>query len=75
MAIDGDASRGSLSGLAFREASDTRKVYLAYSTDRPLASAPSAIGQLAWDILRQLVKKGAWAAVPSDEAERPSLYP
>ncbi|WP_374306664.1 LysR family transcriptional regulator [Dongia sp.] len=52
----------------------TRKVFLAYSTERPLPAAVRAIGQLAWETLRQLVQDGAWAANLADESNRPSLY-
>lgn len=52
----------------------TRKVYLAYSTQRPLLNAPRAIGQLAWETLRDLVAEGAWTAELSDESNRPELF-
>jgi LysR family nitrogen assimilation transcriptional regulator len=52
----------------------TRKVYLAYSTQRPLLNAPRAVGQLAWETLRSLVAEGAWTAELSDESNRPELF-
>jgi DNA-binding transcriptional LysR family regulator len=48
----------------------TRDVYLAYSTDRSLRNASRAVAGLAWDILRGLVREGAWAAELSPEARR-----
>jgi LysR family nitrogen assimilation transcriptional regulator len=53
----------------------SRKVFLAYSTERPLSAAVRAIGQLAWETLRDLVQVGDWAATLADESNRPSLYP
>jgi LysR family nitrogen assimilation transcriptional regulator len=52
----------------------SRKVYLAYSTERPLPAAVRAIGQLAWEILQQLVQDGVWKATLADESNRPTLY-
>jgi LysR family nitrogen assimilation transcriptional regulator len=52
----------------------TRRVFLAYSTERPQSAAVRAIGQLAWDSLRGLVDDGVWAATLADESNRPSLY-
>lgn len=53
----------------------SRKVFLAYSTERPLSAAVRAIGQLAWETLRKLVQEGAWAATIADDSNRPTLYP
>jgi len=53
----------------------SRKVFLAYSTERPLSAAVRAIGQLAWETLAVLVQDGVWAATLADESNRPSLYP
>ena len=52
-----------------------RKVYLAYSLERPLPGAVRAVGQLSWDILRRLVREDAWTAQLTDESHRPQLYP
>lgn len=51
----------------------TRKVYLAYSAERPLLGATRAIGQLSWEILRELVREHSWIAELSDESQRPKL--
>jgi LysR family nitrogen assimilation transcriptional regulator len=50
-----------------------RKVYLGYSTERPLLTASRAIGQLSWDILRRLVNDGTWTAELSDEGQPPAF--
>lgn len=52
----------------------TRKVYLAYSAERPLYTAQRAIAQLSWDTLRQLVKEGLWAAELTEESHAPNIY-
>jgi LysR family nitrogen assimilation transcriptional regulator len=52
----------------------TRRVFLAYSTERPQSAAVRAIGQLAWESLRGLVDDGVWAATLADDSNRPSLY-
>ena len=75
MAIDGEVDRGLFRAWHFEDPKITRKVYLAYSTERPLASAPRAIGQLGWDILRKLVIDKAWTAGLPDESHRPLLFP
>ena len=74
MAVNREAQAGIFSVWGFREPAITRKVYLAYSTDRPLLNAPRAVGQLSWDILRQLVREHSWVAELSDERQRPDLY-
>lgn len=74
MAVDRQAAAGTFRIWRFHAPAITRKVYLAYSTERPLPSAPRAVGQLAWESLRQLVRDGAWTAELSDEANRPALY-
>lgn len=75
MAVDREVESGAFRAWQFREPKLTRKVYLAYSTERPLAAAPRAIGQLGWEILRDLVRKKLWTASLSDEVHRPKLYP
>jgi LysR family nitrogen assimilation transcriptional regulator len=52
----------------------SRKVYLAYSAERPLPKAPRAIAQLAWEILRQLVRDSVWTAELSHERNSPKLF-
>jgi LysR family nitrogen assimilation transcriptional regulator len=74
MAVNKETEAGSFRTWQFEAPAITRKVYLAYSTERPLLTAPRAIGQLSWDILRQLVRDTVWTAVLSDESQRPSLY-
>ena len=51
-----------------------RKVYLAYSTERPMPSATRAIGQLSWEILRGLVAGESWAATLGEDGDPPALY-
>jgi LysR family nitrogen assimilation transcriptional regulator len=51
-----------------------RKVYLAYSTERPMPAAVRAIGQLSWDILRGLVADETWTATLGEDGNRPDLY-
>ena len=51
-----------------------RKVYLAYSTERPIPAAARAIGQLSWEILRALVTDETWIATLGEDGEPPSLY-
>lgn len=74
MAVQKEATAGIFSIWRFIEPPLDRKVYLAYSTERPLLVAARAIGQLSWDILRQLVRDGVWTAQLTDESNRPSLY-
>ena len=51
-----------------------RKVYLAYSTERPMPAAARAIGQLSWEILRGLVTEESWTATLGDDGDQPDLY-
>jgi LysR family nitrogen assimilation transcriptional regulator len=74
MAIGRETAAGAFRAWRFEAPEITRKVYLAYSTERPLLTAPRAIGQLSWDILRQLVRDDVWTAELSDESQRPNLY-
>jgi LysR family transcriptional regulator, nitrogen assimilation regulatory protein len=74
MAVHKEAEAGLFRIWRFEAPVLTRKVYLAYSTERPLLTAPRAIGQLSWEILRQLVKDRVWIADLSDEDQRPALY-
>jgi LysR family transcriptional regulator, nitrogen assimilation regulatory protein len=74
MAVDRDAANGMFRIWRIGAPAITRKVYLAYSTERPLAGAPRAIGQLAWDILGQLVRDGDWTAELPADATPPRLF-
>lgn len=74
MAINREVEEGVFRMWRLREPSITRKVYLAYSTERPLLNASRAIGQLSWEILRELVRERAWIAEASDESHRPELF-
>lgn len=74
MAINAEAEAGVFRAWSFQNPPITRKVYLAYSTERPLQTAPRAVGQLSWDILRQLVKDQVWSAELADENQRPDLF-
>jgi LysR family nitrogen assimilation transcriptional regulator len=74
MAVNKEAEAGTFRIWRFERPAITRKIYLAYSTKRPLLTAPRAIGQLSWDILRSLVREGIWTAELSDESQRPSLH-
>lgn len=74
MAVQREAEAGIFRVWRIEEPEITRKVYLAYSTERPLLNAPRAVGQLAWDILRQLVRDAAWTADLSDDSQNPNLF-
>lgn len=39
-----------------------RRIYLAHAADRPLSAAAAAVSGLAWDLLGELVRSGAWPA-------------
>jgi len=73
MAVSQEAAEGSFDTWTF-EPPMTRKVYLSYSTLRPLQTAQRAIGQLAWEILRGLVEEGAWTAELSNPEGNPKLF-
>jgi LysR family nitrogen assimilation transcriptional regulator len=75
MAIDKEAQSGVFKAWRFVDPPITRKVYLAYSTERVLLTAPRAVGQLSWDMLRELVKSDQWIATLPEDSERPNLYP
>lgn len=74
MAVQQGAEAGTFRVWGFENPRITRKVYLAYSTERPLPNAPRAVGQLAWDILRGLVRDKVWTATLSDDKNRPNLF-
>jgi LysR family nitrogen assimilation transcriptional regulator len=75
MAIDREIREDRFRAWQFKSPTLTRKVYLAYSTERPLSSASRAIAQLGWDILRQLVRDKVWTASLSSESHKPKLFP
>jgi LysR family transcriptional regulator, nitrogen assimilation regulatory protein len=74
MAVQRETDAGLFRMWHIEQPEITRKVYLAYSTERPLRTAPRAIGQLAWEILRELVRDAVWTAELSDESNRPELF-
>lgn len=74
MAVQREAEAGIFRVWGIEEPKITRKVYLAYSTERPLLNAPRAVGQLAWDILRQMVRDSIWTADLSDDSQNPNLF-
>jgi LysR family nitrogen assimilation transcriptional regulator len=74
MAVAREAEEGAIRLWRVEQPPITRKVYLAYSTQRLLLYAPRAVGQLAWETLRGLVASGAWTAELSDESNRPALF-
>ena len=74
MAINTESQAGLFRAWSFKTPAITRKVYLAYSTERPLQTAPRAVGQLSWEILRQLVRDQVWSADLTDETQRPDLF-
>ncbi|KRD96130.1 LysR family transcriptional regulator [Bosea sp. Root381] len=51
-----------------------RKVYLAFSRERPMPAAARAIGQLSWEILRGLVTDESWSATLGEDSGPPELY-
>lgn len=71
MAIDSEVEAGEFIVWPIVEPTITRKVYLAYSTERHLPAAQRAIARLAWSILRDLVQRGQWNAVLADDANGP----
>jgi LysR family transcriptional regulator, nitrogen assimilation regulatory protein len=75
MAIDQDVADGRFRAWHFSNPALTRKVYLAYSTERPLNAAPRAIAQLSWTVLRRLVAEKVWTASLPSEPDEPALFP
>ncbi|MEZ5922919.1 MAG: LysR family transcriptional regulator [Hyphomicrobiaceae bacterium] len=73
MAVDAETKAGDFKTWHFKTPI-TRKVYLAYSVERPLSTASRAVGQLAWDLMRQLVESGEWSAELSDKRNAPRLF-
>lgn len=73
MAVSRERAAGKIRSWTF-DPPITRKVYLAYSTERPLQTAQCAVGQLAWTVLRQLVTDGVWTAELPDPGSDPELF-
>jgi LysR family nitrogen assimilation transcriptional regulator len=73
-AVNEEEKAGHFRVWRFQPPGITRKVYLAYSAERPLYTATRAIGQLAWETLRQQVECGAWAAELAEAGNAPKLY-
>jgi LysR family transcriptional regulator, nitrogen assimilation regulatory protein len=74
MAVRAQEKAGIFRTWPLEEPSLYRKVYLAYSTERPMTAAARAIGQLSWEILRGLVADERWTATLGDETDPPALY-
>lgn len=74
MAVQREMEAGVFRAWRIEKPGITRKVYLAYSTERPLRVAARAVGQLAWEIMRDLVRENVWTAELSDESNRPELF-
>ena len=74
MAVRAQEKAGIFHTWPLEEPSLYRKVYLAYSTERPMTAAARAIGQLSWEILRGLVADERWTATLGDETDPPALY-
>lgn len=74
-AVQKEIAAGRLAAWRLVDPPLARKVYLAYSTERPLGTAARAVGQLGWEILHELVRSGAWTATLAGTAERLKLYP
>lgn len=74
MAVRAQEKAGIFRTWPIEEPSLYRKVYLAYSTERPMTAAARAIGQLSWEILRGLVADESWTATLGDESDPPALY-
>lgn len=74
MAVRAQEKAGVFRTWPIEEPSLYRKVYLAYSTERPMTAAARAIGQLSWEILRGLVIDESWTATLGDETDPPALY-
>ncbi|CAN7535048.1 LysR family transcriptional regulator [Bosea sp. LjRoot237] len=74
MAVRAQEKAGVFQTWPIEQPSLYRKVYLAYSTERPMTAAARAIGQLSWEILRGLVTEESWTATLGDESDPPALY-
>jgi LysR family nitrogen assimilation transcriptional regulator len=74
MAVSAQEKAGIFQTWRIERPSLYRKVYLAYSTERPMPAAARAIGQLSWEILRGLVADETWTATLGRDGEPPALY-
>lgn len=73
MAINREVDEGVFRKWRIASPEITRRVYLSYSTERPLLNAQRAIGNLAWEILQQLVEERAWIAELAKDEPPPAL--
>ncbi len=74
MAVQRESMDGLFRVWKFDQPAISRKVYLAYSAERPLPKAPRAIARLSWEILRGLVGDAVWTAELSHERNSPKLF-
>ncbi|POR51374.1 LysR family transcriptional regulator [Bosea psychrotolerans] len=74
MAVSAQEKAGLFQTWRIEQPSLYRKVYLAYSTERPMPAAARAIGQLSWEILRGLVSDESWTATLGEDGDPPALY-
>lgn len=74
MAVSEHEKAGIFRSWRIAEPTLYRKVYLAYSTERPMPAAARAIGQLSWEILRGLVQDETWTATLGEDGDAPALY-
>ncbi|SFH95713.1 LysR family transcriptional regulator, nitrogen assimilation regulatory protein [Bosea sp. OK403] len=74
MAVRAQEKAGLFQTWRIAQPSLYRKVYLAYSTERPIPAAARAIGQLSWEILRGLVSDESWTATLGEDDDPPALY-
>jgi LysR family nitrogen assimilation transcriptional regulator len=74
MAVEAQETAGAFRTWRIERPMLHRKVYLAYSTERPMSAAARAIGQLSWEILRGLVADESWTATLGKDGHRPDLY-
>lgn len=74
MAVSEQERAGTFKTWPLAQPTMHRKVYLAYSTERPMPAAARAIGQLAWEILRDLVTSETWTATLGEDGDPPALY-
>jgi LysR family nitrogen assimilation transcriptional regulator len=74
MAVNAQEKAGLFETWPLERPSLYRKVYLAYSAERPMPVAARAIGQLSWEILRGLVTEEIWTATLGEDGDPPALY-
>lgn len=74
MAVSAQEKAGLFNTWRIEKPALYRKVYLAYSKERPIPTAARAVGQLSWDILRGLVIDETWTATLGEDGDPPALY-